>query len=109
MDAETSITVKQMFGLKKADDINMANMQCQKGNKDCGLFAIAVMTYISLGFGEDLSTVNYDQDIKRHLVDCITNRVSLRILAKGGRNGVQWNIGGKSGMILLKANTDLTN
>ena len=96
-----------MFGLKKADDINMATMQCQKGNKDCGLFAIAVMT--SLGFGKDLSIVNYDQDIRRHLVDCITSRVSLRILAKGGRNGVQWNIGGKSGMILLKANTDLTN
>ena len=71
LDAETRITMKQMFGLQKADDINMVTMQYQKGNKDCGLFSIAVMT--SLGFGEDPSTVNYDQDnLRRHLVDCIT-------------------------------------
>ena len=71
LDTETRITVKQMFGLKKADNINMVAMQCQKGSKDCGLFAIAVMT--SLGFGEDPSIVNYDQDnLRRHLIDCIT-------------------------------------
>ena len=65
------MTVKQMFGLKKADDINMVTMQCQKGNKDCGLFAIAVIT--SRAFGEDPSTVNYDQsNLRSHLVDCIT-------------------------------------
>ena len=71
LDAETCTTVKQMFGLKKADDINMVAMQCQKGTKDCGLFAIAIMT--SLVFGEDPSTVHYDQDnLRRHLIDCIT-------------------------------------
>ena len=71
LDAESRITVKQMFGLKKAGDINMVTMQCQKGNKDCGLFAIAVMT--SLGFDEDPSTVIYDQDsLRRHFVNCIT-------------------------------------
>ena len=70
MDAESRITVKQMFGLK-AGDINMVTMQCQKGNKDCGLFAIAVMT--SLGFDEDPSTVIYDQDsLRRNFVNCIT-------------------------------------
>ena len=71
LDVETRTTVKQMFGLKKADDINVVAMQCQKGSKDCGLFAIAVMT--SLAFGEDPSTVSYDQDkLRRHLIDCIT-------------------------------------
>ena len=71
LDVETRTTVKQMFGLKKADDINMVAMQCQKGSKDCGLFAIAVMT--SLAFGEDPSTVSYDQNkLRRHLIDCIT-------------------------------------
>ena len=71
LDAESRITVKQMFGLKKAGDINTVTMQCQKGNKDCGLFAIAVMT--SLGFDEDPSTVIYDQDsLRRHFVNCIT-------------------------------------
>ena len=71
LDAETRTIVKQMFGLKKADDISMVAMQCQKGSKDCGLFAIAVIT--SLAFGEDPSTVSYDQDnLRRHLIDCIT-------------------------------------
>ena len=66
LNAETRTIVKQMFGLKKADDINMLAMQCQKGSKDCGLFAIAVMT--SLAFDEDPSTVSYDQDnLRRHL------------------------------------------
>ena len=59
LDAETCTTVKQMFGLKKADDINMVAMQCQKGTKDCGLFAIAIMA--SLVFGEGLSTIHYDR------------------------------------------------
>ena len=71
LDAETRTIVKQMFGLKKADDISMVAMQCQKGSKDCGLFAIAVIT--SLAFGEDPSTVSYDQyNLRRHLIDCIT-------------------------------------
>ena len=71
LDVETRTTVKQMFGLRKADDINMVAMQCQKGSKDRGLFAIAAMT--SLAFGEDPSTVSYDQDkLRRHLIDCIT-------------------------------------
>ena len=38
LDAETRTTVKQLFGLKKAHDINMVAMQCQKGTTDCGLF-----------------------------------------------------------------------
>jgi len=51
--------IKQLFGLKKPDCINMVAMQCQKGTEDCGLFSIATMT--SLVFGEDPGSVNYDQ------------------------------------------------
>ena len=71
LDAETQTIVKQLFGLKKADCIKMVPMQCQKGTTDCGLFSIATM--ISLVFGEDSSTVNYDQSkLQKHLVDCIS-------------------------------------
>lgn len=71
LDAETRTTVKLMFRLKKVDDINMVAMQCQKGTKDCGLFAIATMT--SPVFGEYPSTVHYDQyNLRKHLMDCIT-------------------------------------
>ena len=60
-----------MFGLKKADNTNVVAMECQKGSKDCGLFAKAVMT--SLAFGEDPSTASYDQDkLRSHLIDYIT-------------------------------------
>jgi len=71
LDAETRTTIKQLFGLKKADFINMVAMQCQKGATDCGLFTIATMT--SLVFGEDPGTVHYDQSkLRKHLVDCIS-------------------------------------
>ena len=71
LDAETRITIKQLFGLKKADFIIMVAMQCQKGTTDCGLFAIATMTLFV--FGEDPGTVHYDQSkLWKHLVDCIS-------------------------------------
>ena len=71
LDAETRNTVKQLFGLKKADCINMVAMQCQKGTTDCGLFSI--VTVILLVFDGDPGTVNYDQSkLWKHLVDCIS-------------------------------------
>lgn len=45
------------------------NMQVQEGGKDCGLFAIAVAT--SLCFGEDPTTLTYNQErMRHHLLSC---------------------------------------
>ena len=72
LDAETRTTVKQLFGLKKVDCINMVAMQCQKGTTDCGLFSIVTMTSLVFG-GEDPGTVNCDQSkLRKHPVDCIS-------------------------------------
>jgi len=67
LDAETRSTVKQLFGLKKADSINSA----RKVPQIVGYFPIATMT--SLVFGKDPATVNYDQSkLQENLVDCIS-------------------------------------
>ena len=67
LDAETRSTVKQLFGLKKADSINSA----RKVPQIVGYFPIATMT--SLVFGKDPATVNYDQSkLQEYLVDCIS-------------------------------------
>jgi len=71
LDAETRTTIKRSFGLKSVEGLSMVDMQCQKGTKDCGLFAIAVLT--SLLFGEDPGKVVYKQEkLREHLIDCFT-------------------------------------
>ena len=69
LDAEGRAIVKQMFGLKQMKCINMVKVQKQQGTKDCGLFAIAMMT--SLAHDEDLSDITYDQSkFRSHLIKC---------------------------------------
>ena len=69
LDAEGRTTVKQMFGLKQMKCINMVNVQKQEGSRDCGLFAIAMMT--SLAYDEDPSAITYDQSkMRSHLIEC---------------------------------------
>ena len=48
LDFETKRVIKKMFALKKAGDINMVPVQKQQGSKDCGVFAIAIMTSLAL-------------------------------------------------------------
>ena len=48
-------------------------VQKQNGSKDCGVFAIAMMT--SIAYGEDPQNVTYDQDnLRVHLLDCFTRK-----------------------------------
>ena len=67
----TQTTIKRSFGLKSAEGLSMVDVQCQKGTKDCGLFAIAVLT--SFLFGEDPGKVVYKQEkLSEHLIYCFT-------------------------------------
>ena len=69
LDAEGRAIVKQMFGLKQMRCINMVKVQKQQGTKDCGLFAIAMMT--SLAHDEDPSDITYDQSkFRSHRIEC---------------------------------------
>ena len=69
LDAEGRHIIKQMFGLKQMKCINMVKVQKQQGTKDCGLFAIAMMT--SLAHDEDPSDITYDQSkFRSHLIKC---------------------------------------
>ena len=72
LDFETKRVVKKMFGLKKAGDINMVPVQKQQGSKDCGIFAIAIITL--LAFDENPSCVTHRQNqLRTHLLHCFTN------------------------------------
>ena len=53
--------------------VQMANMQKQHEGNDCGVFAIAVM--VSLAFGEDPSSVKYNQE---YLRSCILHRFEFQ-------------------------------
>ena len=71
IDADTRTTIKWSFSLKSVEGLNMIDVQCQKGTKDCGLFVIAVLT--SLLFGEDPGKVVYKQEkLRVHSMDCFT-------------------------------------
>ena len=72
LDFEIKSTVKKMFGLKRADDINMIPDKKHEGPKDHDVFAIAIMT--SLAFNEDPSCVTCGQShLRSHLVDYFIN------------------------------------
>ena len=71
LDDESLLLVKTMFSNSSSSTIKveMANMQKQRGAYDCGVFVIAAM--VSLAFGEDPGTVNYEQDnLRSHLLQC---------------------------------------
>ena len=60
------------YDCEKPPRIRVIKIQKQKGNKDCGLFAIAMVTAIS--FGNDPGKQNFYQDLMdAHLVDCLKN------------------------------------
>ena len=47
----------------------MVKVQKQEGTKDCGLFAVAIMT--SLAHDENPSRITYDQSkFRSHLTEC---------------------------------------
>ena len=67
LDFETKCVIKKMFAL---GDINMVPVQKQQGSKDCGVFAIAIMT----AFNENPSCVTHRQNqLRTHLLHCFTN------------------------------------
>lgn len=58
---------------EKPHRIRVIKTQKQKGNKDRGLFAIAMVTVIA--FGNNPSKQNFCQDLMRvPLVDCLKNK-----------------------------------
>ena len=72
IDEETKQIIFNLFQFdcKKPPTIKVIKTQKQKGNKDCGLFAIAMATAIA--FGNNPSKQNFCQELMRaHLVDCL--------------------------------------
>ena len=69
IDEETKQIVINLFqyDCEKPQRIRVIKTQKQKGNKDCGLFAIAMATAIA--FGNDPSRQSFCQD----LVNCLKN------------------------------------
>ena len=76
IDQETKLTVSNLFqpsGSVNQLKIKLIKTQRQKGNKDCGLFAIAMATTIA--FGKNPSKVTFCQESMRaHLVSCLNNQ-----------------------------------
>ena len=74
IDEETKQIVINLFqyDCEKPPRIRVIKTQKQKGNKDCGLFAIAMAT--ATAFGNDPSRQSFCLDLMRaHLVDCLKN------------------------------------
>ena len=71
LDDESLLLVKTMFSNSSGCtvQVQMANLQKQRGGNDCGVFSIAAM--VSLAFGEDPGSVKYNQeDLRPHLLQC---------------------------------------
>jgi len=74
LDEETKLTIFKLFqyDCKKPPMIKVIKTQKQKGNKDCGLFAIAMATAIA--FGHEPNHQKFRQELMRaHLADCLKN------------------------------------
>ena len=74
-DKETTRTIHNLFGTTNSPKphITMGRCQKQKGEKDCGLFAIAFATAIASGLQP--SKQNLDQSAMRiHLVHCFNQK-----------------------------------
>ena len=76
IDQETKLTISNLFqptGSSNQLKIKVIKTQRQKGNKDCGLFAIAMATTIA--FGKSPSKVTFCQESMRaHLVSCLNQQ-----------------------------------
>ena len=67
----TQTIIGRLLFTKSTDfKINMMNVAKQKGSTDCGLYAIAILTY--LAFDNDPTTVIFNQAALRpHLTHCL--------------------------------------
>ena len=76
IDQETKLTISNLFqptGSSNQLKIKLIKTQRQKGNKDCGLFAIAMATTIACG--KSPSKVTFCQESMRaHLVSCLNKQ-----------------------------------
>ena len=73
LDYETRDIIKRMFSVKTCSKINIVPVQKQNGSKDCGVFAIAIMT--SIAYSEDPRNVTYKQNsLRAHLLECFTKK-----------------------------------
>lgn len=64
---------EQLHALYGNRTVTIPSVQLQKGNKDCGCFAIAFC--ISLMFGDDPATLCYDQkEMRSHLIKCFETK-----------------------------------
>ena len=69
-DAEVCQMVKNIFDTTRNPSFLMVKIQKQKGNIDCGVFAIAIAT--SLAYGIDPASREFQQDLMRqHLCQCL--------------------------------------
>ena len=76
IDEETKLTISNLFrptGSSNELKIKLIKTQRQKGNKDCGLFAVAMATAIT--FGKNPSKVTFCQEsLRAHLVTCLNKQ-----------------------------------
>ena len=69
-DAEVRQVVKNIFDTTRNPSFLMVKIRKQKGNTDCGVFAIAIAT--SLAYGIDPASCEFQQDLMRqHLCQCL--------------------------------------
>ena len=68
-----STLAEQLHSLYGNRIVKIPQVQLQKGNKDCGCFAIAFC--VSLMFGDDPATLCYDQkEMRKHLMQCFETK-----------------------------------
>ena len=73
-DNTETIIARLLFTGSANIKINMMNVAKQKGSTDCGLYAIAILTY--LAFGNDPTAVVFDQAALRpHLIQCLEKKL----------------------------------
>ena len=80
LDQESTDLILRIFqnrnNKNKAVTIVVKTLQKQKGSRDCGLFAIAVMA--SLAHSEDPCSVTYDQSkMRKHLLECFSSKLIM--------------------------------
>ena len=68
-NAEVRRMVKNIFDTARNPSFLMIKIQKQKGNSDCGVFAITIAT--SLAYGIDPANCVFQQDLMRHLSQCL--------------------------------------
>ena len=66
-----TVIAKYIRSQSKSVKIKVINVATQKGNTDCGLYAVAMMTSIMIAYKEDPVNVVYSQaNLRIHLQQC---------------------------------------